>query len=54
MDTLKPCPFCGGEAEYFGECDLVKVRCSEYECQAQTICWFEEPEEAAEHWNRRA
>lgn len=50
-DTLKPCPFCGGEAEYRGECEMTKVRCSS--CEAQTIYWFDEPEDAAEEWNRR-
>lgn len=51
---LKPCPFCGSEAEIWGEEDMVKVRCSNYECMASKIGWFDEPEEAAEDWNRRA
>ena len=48
---LLPCPFCGGEAEYHGECDMVAVRCSN--CGAGTSGWWDEPEEAAEEWNRR-
>ena len=51
---LKPCPFCGSQAEYYGECDMVKVRCHNYDCQCQLVTWFDEPEEAAEEWNRRA
>ncbi len=34
-DKLLPCPFCGGEAEYYGECDMVWVRCSRYGCYAE-------------------
>ena len=45
---LKACPFCGSAAEYYGECDMVKVRCSNYNCQCELITWFDEPEEAAE------
>lgn len=48
---LKPCPFCGGEAEYHGECNMVWVRCTN--CHAERIYKFDEPEEAAEDWNRR-
>lgn len=50
---LKPCPFCGGKAEYHYDCDMVKVRCSNYDCQCELVTWFDEPEEAAEEWNRR-
>lgn len=53
MDNLKPCPFCGSKAEFFGECYMVKVRCSKYDCQCSLVTWFDEPEEAAEEWNRR-
>ena len=52
MDELKPCPFCGGEAEYYSDCDMVKVHCSV--CGANTSGWFDEPEEATADWNRRA
>lgn len=47
---LKPCPFCGGEAAYYYDCDMVKVRCSAYGCQAS---WFDESEDAADKWNKR-
>lgn len=53
MIDLKKCPFCGSEAELYGECDMVKVRCSNYDCQCQLVTWFDEPEEAADEWNRR-
>lgn len=52
MDNLKSCPFCGAEAELYGECDMVRVRCSD--CGANTSGWWDEPEEAAEDWNKRA
>lgn len=55
---LKPCPFCGGEAQMF---DLRKVHlgvfyfveCRERKCRVKTgyLCT---KEEAAEVWNRRA
>jgi|GEM_PF-1305312 len=48
---LKPCPFCDEEAEYYGEEDMVRVRCSV--CGANTSGWWDEPEDAAEDWNRR-
>jgi len=51
MEELKPCPFCGGEAEYYGECDMVHVRCKV--CGATTPGWWDEPEDAAADWNRR-
>lgn len=51
---LKPCPFCGSRAEYTGECDMVWVRCSNEDCWCQLVTRFDEPEEAAEEWNRRA
>lgn len=54
MYDLKPCPFCGSEAEYYSDCEMVKVRCSNYDCLCHLVTWFDEPEEAAEEWNRRA
>ena len=53
MIGLKPCPFCGREAKYTGECDMVWVVCSNYNCQAKKINKFDEPEEAAADWNVR-
>lgn len=51
-EKLLPCPFCGGEAEYHVECEMVTVRCSI--CGATTSGWWDEPEEAIAEWNRRA
>ena len=49
---LEKCPFCKSEAELYGECDMVKVRCSNYDCQCELVTWFDEPEEAAAEWNK--
>jgi len=54
MDKIKPCPFCGSEAELYGECDMVWARCTNFDCQAERINKFDEPEEAIEDWNGRA
>ena len=51
MIDLKPCPFCGGEAEYIGDCEMVRVECNI--CGANTSGWWDEPEDAAQDWNRR-
>ena len=56
--TLKPCPFCGGEAvfalgeEYRRECGQENdwIICSS--CCAESG-YFDSPEKAAEAWNRR-
>ena len=54
--TLKPCPFCGGEAKaqtmtfWFGTFDRHTVVCPE--CNIM-IGWYDSEEEAAEKWNRR-
>lgn len=53
-EKLKPCPFCGSPAEFYGEENMVWVRCSNYDCQCRLITCFDEPEEAAEEWNKRA
>lgn len=50
---LEKCPFCGGDAELYGECEMVKVRCSNYDCRCELVTWFDEPEEAAAEWNKR-
>lgn len=50
---LKPCPFCGCKAEYYCECEMIKVRCSNFLCGCRLVPWFDEPEDAAEIWNRR-
>jgi hypothetical protein len=51
--SLKPCPFCGSKANLTGECDMVWVRCSNYDCQAERINKFDEPEDAMQDWNCR-
>ena len=54
MNKLKPCPFCGKEAEfekfYFDEHYDWRVRCTC--CFAQTY-FMDTQEEAAEAWNER-
>ncbi len=56
MAELKPCPFCGGEAD----CSKNVLHNNQYEwavecieCGAFTDCFATE-EEAIEAWNRRA
>ncbi len=58
-DELKPCPFCGGEAELqddLGREDRVFYRavCGDVGCQGH-YCnnWSMTPEEAAGRWNAR-
>jgi hypothetical protein len=53
MDKLKNCPFCGSPAELTGECDMVWARCKNYDCKAERLNKFDEPEDAIEDWNRR-
>jgi Lar family restriction alleviation protein len=49
--TLKPCPFCGGEAEWCGERDIIyAARCSE--CKARTGL-NTTIMDALESWNKR-
>ena len=47
--TLKPCPFCGGRAD-FATSDKNWISCTE--CGAETS-YYDEPEEAIEAWERR-
>lgn len=67
MDSLKPCPFCGGEAEtwshYFEEEDMTlwQVRCKERPYDVEHPCYtadsfisFTTEAEAIEAWNTRA
>lgn len=67
MDNLKPCPFCGGEAEYYSfvSCDprMVERRpaCQVYckDCKIRTDEFIAEDstfaykDQATEAWNRR-
>lgn len=48
---LKPCPFCGGEAEMFMLDDRYTVRCRSCFCGTGE---YKDPERASETWNRRA
>lgn len=53
-NALKPCPFCGGQAnviEYLFH-GLYGVKCQK--CKAETYQFYESEEEAIEAWNRRA
>ncbi|MBQ9784280.1 MAG: Lar family restriction alleviation protein [Clostridia bacterium] len=49
-EEIKPCPFCGGEAELYSG-GIKYVLCKE--CLA-TSCDFKTEAEAIEAWNRRA
>ena len=66
-NELKPCPFCGGEAEicshYFEEEDMTlwQARCKERPYAVEHPCYtadsfisFDNKEQAIEAWNRRA
>lgn len=53
MSKLKPCPFCGNKAEVYEECELIKIRCSNYMCQASVNSWHDEVEDAIDAWNKR-
>lgn len=54
MSKLKPCPFCGNKAEVYEECELIKIRCSNYMCQASVSSWHDEVEDAIDAWNKRS
>ena len=49
MNDMKPCPFCGGEAEIIGD-DYFWIQCKF--CRAETM-GSEDLAEAIEVWNRR-
>ena len=48
---LKPCPFCGGEAEILNVDDRYTARCRSCFCGTGE---YKDPERASETWNRRA
>lgn len=55
MAELKPCPFCGGEAEVFDDYDNWGVRCKKYGCIGHDFePQYIDDDYAIEAWNRRA
>lgn len=54
-ETLKPCPFCGGEAELVrNSSGSYFVRCTDRQCAAKTRLFHENENGARASWNRRA
>ena len=62
MQKLKPCPFCGGEAEmcrrkFFslpsGKMPYFRVRCKSIKCRLSRRCWHVNEREAYTVWNHR-
>lgn len=55
IDGLKPCPFCGGEAEMVrSSSGSYFVRCTNKQCAAKTRLYHENDNGARLAWNRRA
>lgn len=55
MAELKPCPFCGGEAEVVKNPDFVDVSCKNINCRGYACCLHhKKKKDAIEAWNRRA
>ena len=53
--TLRPCPFCGGEAEIVrNSSGSYFVRCADKQCAAKTRIYHENENGARLAWNRRA
>ena len=56
MNELKPCPFCGGKAEFVSTCEVPDetprgfFRCENMCCEQ---CHIRSKDEAEEEWNRR-
>lgn len=54
-EMLKPCPFCGGEAEQYREsCGYWRVYCANDDCLVQVDVTDPSQEEAIAAWNTRA
>jgi len=59
MSELKPCPFCGSEADVhphnFGDSKKTDytIYCSNKDC-GSSFCWYDTPEESIKAWNKRA
>ena len=49
---LKPCPFCGGEAQLIHMNGKFTASCGLGGCMAN-ISWYSDRETAAKAWNRR-
>ncbi len=51
---LKPCPFCGGEAEIIDNEYFVDVSCKDHHCRgwADSLS-YKSKEQAIKAWNRR-
>lgn len=55
MAELKPCPFCGGEAEVFEDDGAFGVRCSNSICIGNDFKpMYDDEHYASKAWNRRA
>ena len=52
-DRLLNCPFCGNK-DISVSCDNYGNFCVDCECGCNLCATFATPEEATEHWNRRA
>ena len=55
--VLKPCPFCGGEAEiiehlFYNQSPVYGIKCKR--CLAETYQFFKSREKVVKAWNRRA
>lgn len=51
-EKLKPCPFCGGEAQII-RCNSGKYQCFCRNCGCAQTMFFDSPEEVPEEWNAR-
>lgn len=51
-EQLKPCPFCGGEAQII-RCNSGKYQCFCQNCGCAQTMFFDSPEEVPEEWNAR-
>lgn len=51
-EPLKPCPFCGGEAQIV-RCNSGKYQCFCRNCGCTQTMFFDSPEEVPEEWNAR-
>lgn len=54
-EELRPCPFCGGEAEIVrNSSGSYFARCTNRQCAAKTRLYHENENGARQAWNRRA